>query len=216
MVIKFKSMKHFILWLLLFSCILTSCKTDKKAIPSKLKNTAQLDSIKIQKQVVQEKTKSLKEKLIGKTYRKVYEIPEFENYSSGGFLIGSTFNNEHIINGKEYTVKIINGTKGELLYLIFNEIYSTTSKGKTIFKIIDLLEVETETDVFKRFPEKSIDIFSDVLFKGKRAPELLALAEYEEAEEMTNVYKVWRANRKTGKFEEVKDISGITVVNEDY
>lgn len=206
-------MKNYILYIaLIFFTI--SCKTDKKQTNNSLAESVEIDSITPQLQE-QQKPKTLKEKLVGKVYRKAYEIPEFENYSSGGFLIGSTFNNEHIVNGKTYSIDILTEKKGIIEYILFT-ITHNRNDGKVTFKIIDILELDKETDVFKKFPNKDIDVFSDVLRNGERAPELLALAEYEESDVMTNVYKVWRANRKTGKFEEVKDISGITVVNEDY
>ncbi|WP_148639284.1 hypothetical protein [Aquimarina longa] len=208
-------MKNYILYVVLGFTLL-SCKTDKKSTSSDLANTVVIDSIKAESIEEQEKPKSLKEKLIGKIYRKAYEIPEFEKYSSGGFLIGSTFNNEHIVNGKEYTVKIINGINDELLYLVLNEVHTVNNDGKARFKIIDLIELGEFTQNLTQEQMDKLDIFSDVLLNNERAPELIALAEYEEAEVLTKVHKVWRANRKTGKFEEVKDISGITVVNEDF
>lgn len=205
-------MKQYIIYILVF--LLFSCKTDKKTAANNLKNTTVVDSVK--KITPQETSKGLKEKLIGKIYRKTYEIPEFKNNNSGGFLIGSTFNNKHIFNGKEYTIKIINGINDEPLYLIFNQLHSINNEGKATFKIIDLIELEELTKGLTKKQLNQLDIFSDVLLNNERAPELLALAEYEESDVTTNIYKVWRANRKTGKFEEIKDLSGITVINEDY
>ena len=70
------------------------------------------------------------------------------------------------------------------------------------------------SDVFN--PEKETVLIFDIELNSKRDLELIALAGYEESETINEVYKVWRANRKTGKFEEVKDLSNITVINEDY
>ncbi|QKX06114.1 hypothetical protein HN014_14755 [Aquimarina sp. TRL1] len=189
---------------------------DRKQTSNSLAESVEIDSITPQLQE-QQIPKTLKEKLVGKTYRKAFEIKEFSKYNiSGGFSLEGIHNNENTINNKEYSICRLRGKDQKTKILVLEEVYKRSDDGKSYFKILDLLELDKETDVFKKFPNKDIDIFSDVLLNGNRAPELLALAEYEETDIMTNVYKVWRANRKTGKFEEVKDISGITVVNEDY
>ncbi|MEM8940458.1 MAG: hypothetical protein AAGC64_14060 [Bacteroidota bacterium] len=51
---------------------------------------------------------------------------------------------------------------------------------------------------------------------------MLALAvrefdEYgEDKEVLTEIYKLWRANRKTGKFEEIKDLTGVSVITNPH
>ncbi len=203
-------MKAIILYILLFFFAI-GCKTDIKQTAKTIENnTVKVDTVKIPKQIEQKSLKSLKEKLVGTIYRKAYEITEFKDLSSGGFSIGT-----YAFNGKEYSIKKITDDNSIKL-LVFNEVVKRTDEGKAMFKIIDLLEISKETDVFKKYPNKPIDIISDVLQNGKKAPELFALAAYEEAEVMTEVYKVWRANRKTGKLEEIKDLSNITVINEDF
>ncbi|MFD0992990.1 hypothetical protein [Tenacibaculum geojense] len=209
-------MKYFV-FNVFFVLLLFSCKSDKKntpTVPLAANNITSIDSININRK---QESKDLKEKLVGKTcsYLSSSEFEKF--YIPGGFLIGSTYQNEHILDGKIFGITRINGKKEDEknhnTHLILKQSYEDE---KFPCKIIDVLDIEKETDIFKKFPNKDIDIYTDVLQNGNRAPELLALVEYEESEVMTNVYKVWRANRRTGKFEEVKDISGITVVNEDY
>ncbi|MFC5046163.1 hypothetical protein ACFSTE_04655 [Aquimarina hainanensis] len=210
-------MRTYYILYIVFIFLASSCKKDKKQALKNVSESVKVDSTISQIQELQ-KTKSLKEKLVGQNCKDAHDLARVEgHYITGGFLIGSTFNEEHIVDGKTFSITGIRGKKGEKknhsTYLMLKQSYEDESSS---CKIVDILEVEKATDIFKKYPDKDIDIFSDVLLNGNRAPELLALAEYEETDIMTNVYKVWRANRKTGKFEEVKDISGITVVNEDY
>ncbi|WP_152537362.1 MULTISPECIES: hypothetical protein [Aquimarina] len=209
-------MKYYLTYIV-FIFLTSSCKTDNKQTINNLADSEAIDSI-IPQTLGQQKAKTLREKLVGQRCDDAHNLARSEGYYiPGGFLIGSTFNNEHIVDGKTFGITRISGKKGEeknySTYLILKQSYEDKSSP---CKIVDVLEVDKETDIFKKFPNKDIDIFSDVLVNNERAPELLALAEYEEAGIMTKVYKVWRVNRKTGKFEEINDLSNITVINEDF
>lgn len=198
-------MKQYILYTLLVF-ILFSCKADKKTTSSSLENTVILDTLKTQQQE-NHGFKTLKEKLVGEIYKGGQKIRELSKYPNQGvFHIGSVQDSPRYTS---ITFKKDNGVKIILFLRVDNEDLNEAL-------IIDLLEIEKETDVYEKYPNKDIDIFSDVLLNNKRVPELIALAVYEEAEEISEVYKVWRANRKTGKFEEITDLSGITVINEDF
>jgi len=174
------------------------------------------DSIKIQKQEIKSKSKNLKEKLTGKIYRDANEFQEFSGFSSGGFVIGESFTDDEFYKGKRYSINEISGIYDEILFLIFDELHKRDSDGQAYNKVVDILEMKKETDVFQKYPDEEIIIISDVLVNNNRDPELIALVAYEEASVFTKVYKVWRANRETGKFEEITDLSNITVFNEDY
>lgn len=210
------------------SLIVLGCNNTKTEAGIKEENTVRWslgkDTIQSEKQLESRDFETLKEKLIGRVYRKTYDIPEFnnENYSSGGFSIGSSYQEGYIFNEKEFSKKKIYGKKGALLFLIFNELDERDNDGKAYFKIIDMLEIEKETDAFRKYPEKNLTVMSNVAVNGKIDTELLALAvrefdEYgEDKEVLTEIYKLWRANRKTGKFEEIKDLTGVSVITNPH
>ncbi len=212
-------MKKYILYLIV-SIVFLNCKTEKKETHQVSSNHSKADTTKVQrdtietvKKVVPQKFKSLKEKLKGTIYFHAYEISDFEGLSSGGFMVGSTHNDEHIYKGESYSIDVVRGHRDIVKYIIFAK--EVNNNNENLSEIIDLLEMEKETDVYAKYPDKNIGICSDVLLNNKRAPELFALANYTGENVLTEVYKVWRANRETGTLEEVKDLSNITVVDED-
>ncbi|WP_148639282.1 hypothetical protein [Aquimarina longa] len=195
-------MKQYILYIV-FGFSLLSCKTDKKTTSDSLASTAVIDSVKVPSQ---EKPKSLKEKLIGKKYNQLSNIKELEKYSTGWFLLRERNSDSGI-----YIIKC--NEKNGNLKVVISKGFDESSEQNII---LDLIEIEEFTKSMSQEEINNLDIFSDILIVNERVSNLIALAVYEEAEVINKVYKIWRVNLKTGKFEEVKDISGITVVNEDY
>ncbi|MCF6350611.1 MAG: hypothetical protein L3J23_06210 [Flavobacteriaceae bacterium] len=199
-------MKHSILYLLLFSGILFGCKSDKIKTLSNLSNTSLNDETKKKTTQV---PKSLKEKLIEKRYNKLSDINELKDYSTGWFLLGERNNS----NKEVYIIKC-SERNGDLKIILSKYFDEALGDKKNV--ISDLIEIDEFTKSIPQEKINKIDIFSDILLNNKRTSDLIALAVYEEAEVMSEVYKVWRIDLETGKFEEITDLSGITVINEDF
>jgi len=193
-------MKTIILYILLFFFAI-GCKTDIKQTAQIIENNiVKVDTVKTKKQIAQERSKNLKNKFIGKPYGTLKEFIRLNNYSSGGFYFEGQFEESY---GGIFSFR---GKNDKIEFIIF--------KINNI--IMDIIDIDNDIDPKIFNPNKETVIFDDVLRNGKKAPELFALAAYEEAEVMTEVYKVWRANLKTGKIEELKDLSNITVIDEDF
>ncbi|MEM8940451.1 MAG: hypothetical protein AAGC64_14020 [Bacteroidota bacterium] len=166
-----------------------------------------------------QKYPGLEEKLVGQICSYLRDFAEQERYYiPGGFLIGFGYGEEEIMNGRLFGITRIRGKKGDNKEYTTHLILKQSYEKKSIpCKIVDVLDVEKETDLFEKYPNKDLDVMTNVRVNGKTDTELLALAVYDSEEEiLTEIYKLWRANRKTGKFEEIKDLTGVTVFNEDF
>jgi len=211
-------MKLQFLYLLVFIFNI-ACKTDRKqSAQNVVDKIVVVDSVKNQKKNEQKasESQSLRDKLIGTIYTKHYEIPEFKGYSAGSNLIGdlnSDYSYNYDYKGKKYSSSNIVGEQDVVKYVVFRTTNSKDS-NKVTFKIIDLLEVD------KKYQQIMIGenafFWNNIHVNGKKDPELFALVSYnKKTEELTNIYNVWRTNRETEKIEEIKDFSGIKIIEED-
>lgn len=201
--------KYAVIYLTL-SIVLMACKTDNKKTNKTVTQTIQTDTVKTKKTT--KEIDYLKAKLIGKTYRGLSDMPEFNDYSIGWFVIG---NEDDFKNS--YDISVIRGEHDLIKYLMLSELVRRTNEGKSISKIIDIIDVtEIVKELNKKHPKEDISIFEQMLINNKRDPELFGFAPFKEEEIITEVYKVWRANHKTGKIEDVKNISNIVIVNDDW
>ena len=209
MVIKFKHMKTILYYIILYAGII-SCKTEKKQIiqVSKINDTIEVNSTIIDSAVLQVNLKSLESELIGSVYSKEEGIKEFEEYYSGGAIIGEVFNN------KQYTISSLSG-KGDIVkYILFEE--SLRIKGLDgEFKILDVLDLTGEKYILLNDKDKNLH-YHFCYKDDKNDQEIIAIAQYDEnAEFLTKIYKAWRADRKTEKIIEIP-VEGIKVENMDY
>lgn len=196
---------------------ITEEKTELNRVSTDVKEENTTDNDPNQNQKYSE---GLKEKLVGQTCSYFHGLVEQEGYYivTGGVSFGTGYGEEKIINDKLFSIAIVRGKIGDNKEYTTHSILKQSYEDESIpCKIVDVLDVEAETDLFEKYSNENIGICPDVLFNGEIAPELFALVEYEEDVEFyKSIFKVWRVNRKTEKFEEVKDFTGITVINEDF
>lgn len=151
---------------------------------------------------------STQEELIGKIYRKHYEIPEFKNLNGGGYLIGD-YENGYEYKGEAYSLEILREDYIGVKYILLTKTHSRVN-GKANFKILDMLKIKKELENPVAF------ISHNVNENGKKDVELFSLVEYDNYEDIKKVFKVWRANRELEKIQEIKDLSSIEVIGPDY
>lgn len=191
---------------------------EENAKPDKVQQLLNKQDNKSQEK--QKHTEELKEKLVGQLCSYAHDLIDSKGYYiPGGFLIGFVYGEEKTINGKLFGITRIRGKKGDekdyTTHLILQQSYEDESNP---CQIADVLDVERETDLFEKYPDKDLDVMTNVAVNGKIDTELLALAVYEfdeygeDKEVLTEIYKLWRANRNMGKFEEIKDLTGVTVI----
>ncbi|MFM7408890.1 MAG: hypothetical protein ACKO3K_20085 [Cuspidothrix sp.] len=104
----------------------------------------------------------------------------------GGWIVGDSYSN--ILYSISHVVK----KNQEMLWF---QIITRDKYGINNHQVIDVLNLPKLN--------KSEGINSFCLIKGVRDPEITAIIKYQETEYFKNIKKAWRANRKSGKFEQI-------------
>lgn len=204
--ISYESISKYLLVLL----ILSACKVDNKNKTDLVADSKESSNPKTEL-TIQQKDTVREKSAIGKSYNKyLNEIEEFNNYdSSGGHSIVDSLD-ENESNG-EYsayglaTLDIFELNEKEGTSINKGEKYIVMLNGKTVVDYIDVEYLSIYKDLV---------LYGDgVQLNGKIDKELFAFAPYNEDEEeiITEVYKVYRADKETGKIIEVS-VKGITIV----
>lgn len=139
------------------------------------------------------------DKIYGQTYYSLREFKPFVHFHAGGGAdIGP-------LGNSTYTVSDYYDKDNEIVAL---ERLVDTKGSRMKFCLLDILEVP------KLKKNQYLD-FGNGMLNQKPDPEIISIIEVTNPDVLTytNVIKAWRANRKTGKFEEM-DTKGIVVNNE--
>ncbi len=204
-------MKYKILFQVLICFFIVSCvskkdersdNTIKKNIYENHKtndiNSSEKSQIKIQDSFL---GKKIKDKLVGKIYSSITELIEVKDlYSHGGGIIEGEFNN------KNYSLSRIKMSTDAYSYIFLEQIIHESKND--FFKILDILDLTKESKL------KDYNLYYHFCYyNNKNDQEIIAIAKYVEDEEFfTDIYKAWRADRKTEKIIEIST-EGITVEN---
>jgi hypothetical protein len=139
--------------------------------------------------------------LIGKEYRTLTEFDMMKGYEEPvGIMLESLNDNEYGLSSyKKGPIdliafeRVIRQANGETKYSLI-DILEINDRGKNQYIICGLcrLNEKTDKDIVAVYQDKN----SDVQF-------------------YTKIIKAWKANRKTGKFEQI-DTKGIDCINEEY
>jgi hypothetical protein len=81
----------------------------------------------------------------------------------------------------------------------FEIIVARDSKGTPTFQVIDVLKLPK----LSKSDTRAGGAGSPCLLKGVRDLEIVAIAQYQDAEYWRQIKKAWRSNRNSGKFEEI-------------
>jgi len=118
--------------------------------------------------------------------------------SLGGWLVGDANTQYGVSNVRE----------GNQQFLMLERLISRNRSGKATWQVIDVLGIPPLT------PPLSLASRGCSL-NGKRDPELVTIAFTEDTEKWTTFVEAWRANRRTGKFEEIPDVLTKDIVCEN-
>jgi hypothetical protein len=118
--------------------------------------------------------------------------------SLGGWLVGDANTRYGVSNVRE----------GNKQFLMLERLMSTNRSGQRTWQVIDVLDIPPLP------PPLSLTSLGCSL-NGKRDPELVTIAFTEDTEQWTTFVAAWRANRRTGKFEEIPDVLAKNIVCEN-
>ncbi len=187
---------NIVLVILFVACKNASDKTVSKIVTHKEKTTSVIHQQ--QKDTVKPKT------AIGKTFEnRLSELEEFKKYDDhGGHSIANNEDNEKYINYGVRTLDDPKNHKEKIIIMINSDI------------IINYIEID-----HSNIPKGSQYYIDGIKYKGKIDKELVAFAKSwdedgDEEEIITEIYKVYRADKETGKIFEIPT-DGI-MINADY
>ncbi len=189
---------NIVLLILLVACKNASDKTVSKVVVPKTKEETTSTDHQQAKDTVKQKT------AIGKTYNKwLNEIDEFKDNSDRGWHSIGDINNDGTLNST-YILRTVEDSNSIEKYIVL-------INNKTI---IDYLEIN-----HSNIPKGSQYYIDGIKYKGKIDKELVAFAKSwdedgDEEEIITEIYKVYRADKETGKIFEIPT-DGI-MINADY
>jgi hypothetical protein len=104
----------------------------------------------------------------------------------GGWIVGDPY------ASRVYGISHVKKGNQQILWL---EIVTIDKNRRNNHQVIDVLNLPKLN--------KSEQINSFCMLKGVRDPEIIVIAKYQDTEYFRNIKKAWRANRTSGKFEQI-------------
>ncbi len=135
--------------------------------------------------------------VIGRIYHKINELSQFENYKE---MEGAAI----LPIKSDYCLSKI--TDGRNVIILLDKVIHMED-GKVNYKIVDAINIGKQNN--------EVIMMTSCKINKKADPEIIGAAKYAEKENYTNLLRVWRANRKTNKIEQIS-VKGITCVDEGY
>ncbi|MDR0516839.1 MAG: hypothetical protein LBH25_07315 [Fibromonadaceae bacterium] len=145
--------------------------------------------------------------LYGKIYMKKNDILELEHWEDfgGGVIEAGKYENGNYRFGIGH-FEDENGNR----ICIFDEFSKQWfENGRVKYKILDTINVGKLND------NEGL-AYQGCLQDAIMDSEIIAIVIYEDKEFHDKIIKAWRANTKTGRFEPIKNVTGITCINEGY
>lgn len=206
MVIKLFIMKY-IFRITLVLLIITSCKTKSK----QQTNTLTISESNVVERIIQKKDSAKFKTAIGKTYDKyLNEINEFKGYYSDGWhsISGDNSDDRYSSYGLK-TLDIYEENKEEGTREYKSDKYVVMLNSKTVVDYIDVSKINKPKDYV---------LCDEILLNNKIDRELFGYVKYDDSgnQFVKDFYKVFRADKETGKILEIPITENMKVENGDY
>lgn len=146
--------------------------------------------------------------IYGKTFRNIYELPQFKNYSDmGGGLIGTDSVKNH-----DYAIAHYYSKANTFCAL---QIVVRAKNGKAMYRLLDTVNAgvlsQNEIITYNSCMRDTTFDQAIIAVVNMGSPETQNDSEY-----FKNVVKAWRADITTGKIVKIKDVKRIKCANEGY